>query len=522
MASPRLLYCTLSEHFLFRWSRGTLELEAQFPADAEGLAAFRELLLKRKRALFYLLADLSGEDFHEEQIPYLRGRDRQAVIQRRIAQRYRDTRLATALSLGVVSGERRNERMLLASFTNSQQISPWVDAIADAGIKLAGVYSAPLLAPALAARLGGRGGSCLVVTVNRAGLRQSFLEDGKLRFSRLERIASMDAVALAMLIRTETVRLAQYLQTMRALPREGPPIQAIVVAPRGMLDEFERTLVSDTRLAFKCAEFEQALRAAGVKRAPADSGGEQLYLQLAVTRPPKEQFARREDRRGYFLWRLQHAIVALGVAGFAACALYAGALWLDLANLRELTEIQRRDAALATREYERITAAFPSTQTSTGNLRATVVEFLAIASRTSSPEASLKYLARVLDRFPQITLEQVVWRIERAGEGSAAKPAPAAPATPPGAPAAGPPAGEAAQVLEISGRVNAIQRSDYRAITTEVQRFADALLADPAYRIVRTQLPFDMSPEGTLTGTSGQSDQGDAPRFSIALARKVP
>ena len=62
--------------------------------------SFRVHLKGHRGALVYVLADLAGEDFHEDQIPYLRGGDRQAVVERRLAQRYRDTRLATALSLG--------------------------------------------------------------------------------------------------------------------------------------------------------------------------------------------------------------------------------------------------------------------------------------------------------------------------------------------------------------------------------------------------------------------------------------
>ena len=148
MSVKHLLYFTATEHYAYRWSRRALALEARFAADDAGAAGFRTYLQAKRHALFYVVADVAGEDFHEDQIPYLRGGDRQAVIDRRLAQRYRDTRLAAALSLGYVTGERRNERLLLTSFTNTQQFTPWLDALAESGAKLAGVYSAPLVAPA--------------------------------------------------------------------------------------------------------------------------------------------------------------------------------------------------------------------------------------------------------------------------------------------------------------------------------------------------------------------------------------
>src|SRR6266568_8215923 len=174
MNEERILYFTAEHNYLYRSAGGALELEARFSGDDAGVSDFREYLGGHRGALFSVLADLAGEDFHEDQIPVLRGSDREAVLQRRLAQRYRDTRLAAALSLGYVAGTRRNERLLLASFTNTQQLAPWLDALEEAGTKLTGVYSVPLLAPALARKLGAKGGRAFVVTVNRAGLRQCF------------------------------------------------------------------------------------------------------------------------------------------------------------------------------------------------------------------------------------------------------------------------------------------------------------------------------------------------------------
>src|SRR2546423_6018623 len=134
MATRRILYFSAEHHDLYRSVGARLELETRFSPDDLGVTAFRQYLRGQRGALFAVVADLAGEDFHEEQIPYVRGADREAVIARRLAQRYRDTRLATALSLGqVANGERRNERLLLASFTNTQQLAPWLDALDEAG-----------------------------------------------------------------------------------------------------------------------------------------------------------------------------------------------------------------------------------------------------------------------------------------------------------------------------------------------------------------------------------------------------
>jgi hypothetical protein len=521
-APRRVLYFTAEDHYLYRSQGSTLELEAKFSADDLGVSAFREHLRGQRRALYSVLADIAGEDFHEEQIPYVRGADRDAVVQRRLAQRYRDTRLAAALPLGTtVAGERRNERLLLASFTNTQQLAPWLDALEEAGARLSGVYSVPLLAPALAARLGVKAERSLLVAATRAGLRQCYVDNKRLRFARLERTVEMVPQALAMFVRSETQRLLQYLVTLRALPREGAAVQVLVISPPGQRAVFEQALVSDARLVFRTVDGAEALKAVGLKKVPEGAAAEALYLHLAARNPPADQFASRAERRRFFIWRLQRGVVAAGALAFAACALYGGSQWLEAMDVREQAAAQTRQARAAAQDYERITAAFPVTQTTTENMKVTVVEFMKIAERSPSPEPALVHVSQVLGQFPQMELEGLTWSVGRPGDRRDGK-LPAAPAAVPGqAPQPGAPMDDAV-IVEISGRVNATQRNDYRGITGQVRSFA-AALAGSGYELMRMQLPFDVTSEGTLSGDIGTGpDSGEAPRFTIVIARRLP
>ncbi|HEX5476269.1 MAG TPA: hypothetical protein VFX09_00260 [Burkholderiales bacterium] len=514
MSERRILYFTAEGHVLYRSVGAALEIESRFSSDEEGVQDFRAYLRGRKGALFSVLADLAGEDFHEDQIPQLRGADREAVVQRRLAQRYRDTRLAAALSLGtMMAGERRNERLLLASFTNTQQIAPWLDALAEAGARLAGVYSVPLVAPALAARLGTRKGRAFVVTADRAGLRQCFVEDGKLRFGRLERTVEMVPQALAMFVRSETQRLAQYLATLRVLPREGGAVQVLVVAPPGQRAVFEQALVSDARLVFHTVDGADAAKAVGLRGAPEGTLAEALYLHLAAKRPPRAQFATRGDRRRYFVWQLQRGLVAAGALGFAACALVAGTRWIEANAVQDRAAQQQRQSQAAAEQYQRITSAFPVTQTSTENLKLAVVEFRRIAERSATPERAFVHISQVLAQFPQMELDSIVWDAGKPAEQAARRPA---------AGRAKAVARDTSVTVQISGRVNATQRDDYRGITAQVRRFAGALGGSSGYQVVGTKLPFDITSEGTLTGDIGGGNPDEAPRFTITLARRLP
>ena len=210
---------------------------------------------------------------------------------------------------------------------------------------------------------------------------------------------------------------------------------------------------------------------------------------------------------------MQRGIVAAGVAGFCACALLGASRWLEVMNVRGQAAEQSREARSAAQQYERITSTFPVTDTSTENLKVAVVEFRRIAERSADPERAFLHVSRVLEQYPQFELEALRWAVGRAGDLREQGLKPAAQAG----------ASDASSVLvEVSGRVQATQRNDYRGITAQVQRFAAALVGE-GYELVRTQLPFDITSEGVLTGDiGGTTESAEAPRFTVVLARRLP
>ena len=86
MASRRLLFLDASSLTAYHWQLAGPRQEARFPATAEGIEAFAEYLGQHTGSLFYLLADVAEEGFQIDEIPHVQGRDRQAIIRRKLAQ----------------------------------------------------------------------------------------------------------------------------------------------------------------------------------------------------------------------------------------------------------------------------------------------------------------------------------------------------------------------------------------------------------------------------------------------------
>src|SRR5581483_182981 len=317
LPDKRLLYLTSHELVAYLWKRGELVEEATFKPGDEGAASFSEYVSRASDSLFHIVADLVEEDFFQENIPYLRGGDRRALLARKLAQRYRDTSLAVTLSLGTEIAGRREERILYASFTNTQQFQPWLGSLRAIQARIAGVYSIAMLAPLLCRRVGVKSRQYMVVSLQEAGLRQTYVDNGTARFSRLSKVDRDDSNALADACAAESTRFHQYLLNSRILSRESTTLDVVVLAPGESRSLYEAACVSNAQLRFRIVDLDSARRAAGLRSAPGRALAESLYLHVAARARFAAQFADDALRRFYDLWRTQVALVLSGATVFA-------------------------------------------------------------------------------------------------------------------------------------------------------------------------------------------------------------
>jgi hypothetical protein len=520
LRKKRLLYLTANRLTAHSLSRGALVTDAAFERNDAGLAAF-SAYLAGTRNLYYLVIDVVEEDYHQDVIPGMSGKDRRQVLSRKLAQRYRDTSLALSLSLGFDKGERRNERVLYASFSNTQQLQPWIATLGQNEVRLVGVYSTALLAPALIKSAGLKVPRCLLVSVQQTGLRQSYVEDGKIRFSRIGRLNLEDTAAVAAACAAESARLQQYLVTMRMLPTSNTPIDVMVLAPAHYHAALADTCRSTETLRFNLVNADTQCRARGLKTFPADTPCDALFLHAAATVTPKEQFAQEPQRHHFRLWQIRNGLYAAGMAMLAAGMLFASVEFIAAYNLRQQIQADQTRFDQLSAEYARVTATFPKTPTSTENLKTAIKQYQMLQAQTASPAYLLLETSKVLAAYPQVEIEGVEWHVgkrgtERTGGKAAAKAAAAAPA------AAGAPADYGYELLTLSARVVGARRTDVRAITDMASQFIDAFKKIPLLEISGVNMPFEVTAEDTLRGDIGSERTiAEDARFSVTIGRKL-
>jgi hypothetical protein len=516
----RLCYFSSQQFTVFRSHNNELHREGSFGVSEKGVAEFSRYVAGNADSLFYLLADVVEEDFFQENLPYVRGSDRRALLARKLAQRYRDVSLALPISLGSEThAGRREERVLYTSFTNTQQFQPWIEALRSKNAKVVGVFSVALVAPSLGKRLGFKAPRYVMVTLQQAGLRQSYIENGRIRFSRIGRVNLSDPRAIAQDCAAESLRTHQYLVNSRILPREAPPLDVLVLAPGEEKALYEAACTDSPRLHFHVQGFDKVARSIGLKSLPPDTLGEALFLHVLAESRPREQFADEGLRHFFQLWRARVGLVIAGAAVMGLCLLLAGVKLLDAYQVNQEVAADRRQEARASEEYSRLQARFPKTPASTENLRSLVRNYRVLLKQSASPGNMFGDISQAVTSLPQIEIDKINWEAGGTkGPGDDSKGPGARPATaPPGSSGAN----EApVQTAEISGRLVVPQASDYRAVTAAVSQFTDALRARPGTEITRTQLPFDINGEKSLSGDIGAAQRQEVPQFSVSIVKR--
>ena len=525
LRKKRLLYVTANRLTAYSLSGSGLATDADFERSDQGIADF-SAYVARTRNLYYLVVDVVEEDYHQDTIPYLGRKDRRLVITRKLAQRYRDTSLTLSLSLGLEKSERRNEKVLFASFSNTQQIQPWLNALAQGECRVAGIYSTALLAPAVAKNANIRATRCLLVSVQQSGLRQSYVEDGKIRFSRVGRLNLEDVANVATTCAAESARLQQYLYTMRLLPDASTPIDVMVLAAEQYHAALANACRSSDTLHYHVVDANAQCRAVGLKSFSADAPCDALFLHSAAHAAPREQFAQTQHRHYYFLWQVGRGLYAAGLVILGLNLAFAGIKLIEAYGLRTKIQSDQTQFQAVSADYARITATFPALPTSTENLKSTMTQFKTLETQKVSPANLYGEISKTLAEFPQVELTRIDWSVGKPPRDSGAKTAAPKSATPgpapAGAPAGGPATDSDYEIAAISAQVVGARRADLRAITDTTNQFIGALRKRPGLEITNIHMPFDLDLENQLSGDIG-SERGVAEdaNFAVTIARKL-
>ncbi len=492
------------------WHAGHLREEGVFAADEAGVQAFRSYVRAHRRSNFRLLVDAADEGFHIESVPYTQGADRKALLGRKLSQLFYGTPYTAAISLGREKSGRRDERMLFSALTRPQALEPWVNCLIGEEAQLAGIYTAAQLGQQLLKKLGSHHEHCMLVSIGRNAVRQTFFEQGSLRFSRLSPVPDMAQAELAKTCAAESEKIYQYLAAQRMVPRDAPLTTLLLVHP-SRAAAFTEACRSTEELRYRILDLHAAARRTGLKTSPADSRCEPVFAHLLCQFPPAHQYAPPPAQRYYRLWQMRTGMAGAGAAALISCLLWAGGQVFEGMSLAAESSRLRAQAELDGQRYAQLMQGLPPIPVSTDDLRALVERYQQLERRSPDPFDLFVAMSRALDVFPEIEVERIEWSAGEQAEGMArdgARPG-AAPERADAQPRGG--------AAVIHAMLPAAMRADHRAMLGRINSFA-AALRQAKLDVTVQRMPFDIESGKSLKGGGEEQGRTEPPRFVLHVA----
>jgi hypothetical protein len=521
--TKHLFYLTSEQLCAYEWNGGRLTGGVCFVNNRGGIDDFMDYIDSHHRfSPAYILADLIEEDFQRVTLPHVSGRAARQLLQRRLMQQYRETPFRHHEVQGRETGGRRDDIVLLSALTNPSSVQPWVEALEQLQMPLAGLYSTTLLSEELVRKLRLNDEHLLLVTQQTAGWRQSYFQNGMLKFSRLTPAIDRDGNPVN--IGAETAKTQQFLTSQRLMAR-GNALQAVVVTPSADTDALNEQCEDGAETVFRLLSLESVAAATGLKTGEGeidDVAGrlaEPALLALLARRPPATHYTLGLWQRYFKLWRARVNLYTVSAVMGICCAVWTGAnLWQE--HVANSTSKQLNTAAASfDQRYRATMAEIPPRVTSTANMRAAVNVERMLATQSATPLGMATVVSEALETTPQIRLVQLDWQVSVPAANAPAPGQDATQATPISSLVAGVPE-RAPQILVLEAEVMSDQ-DDYRTAVDSMTQFARALARHPRLTVEVEKPPVDTRSSVKLAGKAGAqlAAPGHA-RFTLNLVWK--
>lgn len=520
-ARKHLFYLTNQQLVAYAWHGGTLERVIGFDNDDAGRLQFGAYLEHAAPLPSCLLVDVVEEDFQRDSAPHVSGRARQAMLERKLAQLYRDTPFRHAELQGRDKTGRKDDRYLFNALTNAELPRAWLAVMLRHAVPLAGVYSLASLSQVLFNKLKLPRGPVLLVSHQSSGLRQSFFDDGQLRFSRLTPLFDHAPERLAEAFRLETAKTRQFMASTRLLAR-GAQVTVTVLASEATLALLAPDMASAAEVRYLPLESAAAGRAWAAGAFDSAGNCDPLYLALLAKAAPATHFALRDQRHFYQLLQARASLYALAGAVALAALVWVAIDLVAIVGLRGETARYQQEAAATELRYQAVVHDMPKTAVTPHNMKSVVDIDTMVSANVPLPTVQMAEISQVLNNLPQLKIRRLRWEALD-GPGLAAMPldgseVPVAPGDFPPTPGQlGLPA-RTAQVVRLEGEVLPFQ-GDYRSAINAVLQLTAQLNRNPALQAEVTQQPIDTRPTVKLASKAGDTTDVRAP-FAVKVTWK--
>ncbi|MBI3711901.1 MAG: hypothetical protein HY253_02915 [Burkholderiales bacterium] len=521
--AKHLLYLTNHQLSEMVWENGNFSAVRTFDHYASGWSKFSDYFASQAEPDVLLLTDLIEEDFQRESLPHVFGPAQKKLIDRRLQNLYRDTPYRTASHQGREKSGRKDDLVLFSALTNPQILQPWLDALRTLKIHVVGVYSVALLKPLLFKKLKVGNAASLLVTHQSSGLRQSFFQEGHLRFSRLSPETAWSAEAIAEVAEVEVAKTRQFLASTRLLAR-GDPLQIVVVASAEIVNFLRPRCLNEGGLSYRFIDLDEARDLFLPKKTKITlSVCDPLFLSLLALGRIESHYATDEHTKLHKLLQLRTTLNATSIATLALACAWAANDGIKAYRATEMVKLAQNETGVVSLKYKSVLASMPMTVANPVEMKAASELEQTILKNSPRMHALLRTVSEALEPLPQVKIYGLKWesigRADSSLDPALAAPPPLdsadvlSPATMFGIP------NKQIEQLSLDCEIERFNQ-DYRAALTSAEQFVKDLQRDAHLQVTMLKPPFDVRPGVKLEARAGDASAAELPRFTVQIIWK--
>ena len=506
------------------WHGNKLHSMQIFPNIEQGHTDFSAYLIKHRHPNIYLIANSIDEDYRVESLPHTVGKTRAEILQRKLNQFSRNAVYRTAHFINRDTDKRKDDHFLFVALNNTDFISGWINAINNMQAPLVGIYMLPMISQEIVRLQKGQANKqethILLCEQLTTGLRQSYLQNGKLRMSRMvpfrvetsqpSTSTDVEENKLSAFYSAEIDKTRLYLISQRLVSRDTP---LKVVLPS--LDD--NTAVCQhisEQITAECIPINlyNLARPHLVTPELLRFNPELLHMQLLANGFVPANLAPANITKTYQLNQLRNGIIiasiVIGVIGLLALL----TIMYKSVSLEDEIQAKKAETTIQQHLYNEVSKDFPVSPIVSSELKTAVDLAQTIQANSKTPTRLMQVLSNAFNEQPEIQLARLRWVLSN---DSSIKDDETNNATPISTSSSGNESkGDALTLLEI-GFINAEIKDfngDYRAALNSVTRFVTMLKTNPAVaQVIVLQEPVNVSSFANLQGSTADISATERP-----------
>ena len=398
---------------ILTWAKGVLNHNAVFAADEHSLDVFGRFLDNHQDLPVIIIADVIEESFRYDSIAHVSNNDRKTILDRKLEYLFRDTVYRTAKVIERETTGRRDDKILLSALTKPEQLEPWVKLVVERNMAIQAITSAAYVIEQYAARQNlGKAENLLIVSLEQgSSFRQTYLQKGRVMFSRVSRLEIAEGQAPSAAIRNETLHVRKYLERARLL-RMNSQLRFHVLSP------FEQSEIETAFRAtdsFECLSTEEEAR-----QSPLELHGNNLSTLIVILakilsgKRLTNLYAPLETRRYHILRRASQGLIAASVLLLVGTVLLKIPSFMNVLSNWEKAEQVTANTAPYTNEYQRLSQGFPETPIPPNEMELVVTSALKIQHNSIEPLETMNTIGAALTQSPDLQITSIEWSLKEA------------------------------------------------------------------------------------------------------------